>query len=123
MVMRCGNWSLPSPHRSMDAASRRVAFMLVYAAVIFAVLGLRSLYFVLAALTRYLVHLETAVVVLLFFIAFKLALQSANHIFDWPGLHIGPTLSLVIILGVLAMGVVASFLFPAKPEQSDNPSL
>ena len=37
-------------------------------------LGLRSLYFVLAALTRYLVHLEKAVIALLFFIAFKLTL-------------------------------------------------
>ena len=32
--------------------------LLVYAAMIFAILGLRSLYFILAALTKYLVHLE-----------------------------------------------------------------
>ena len=31
--------------------------LLVYAAMIFAILGLRSLYFILAALSKYLVHL------------------------------------------------------------------
>jgi tellurite resistance protein TerC len=94
--------------------------MLVYAAMIFAVLGLRSLYFVLAALTKYLVHLEKAVIVLLFFIAFKLALQSANHVFHWPGWHISPNLSLMIILGVLAAGVVASFVFPEKKADAEQ---
>ena len=34
--------------------------LLIYAAMIFAILGLRSLYFVLAALTKYLVHLGKA---------------------------------------------------------------
>ena len=91
--------------------------LLIYAAMIFAILGLRSLYFVLAALTRYLVHLEKAVIVLLFFIAAKLALQSWNHaIFD-TGIHISPNVSLLIILGVLASGVVASFVFPEKDEE------
>ena len=40
----------------------------------FAILGLRSLYFVLVVLTKYLVHLEKAVVFVLFFIAFKMFL-------------------------------------------------
>jgi tellurite resistance protein TerC len=87
---------------------------LVYAAMIFAVLGLRSLYFVLAALTQYLVHLEKAVIALLFFIAFKLTLQSGEHVFGWDFLHIGPSTSLLIVLGTLAAGVVASFIWPGK---------
>jgi tellurite resistance protein TerC len=88
--------------------------LLVYAAMIFAVLGLRSLYFVLAALTQYLVHLEKAVIALLFFIAFKLTLQSGEHVFGWDFLHIGPSTSLLIVLGTLAAGVVASFIWPGK---------
>ena len=64
--------------------------LLVYAAMIFAVLGLRSLYFVLAALTRYLVHLEKAVVALLFFIAFKLTVQAGEHVFGWNVVDISP---------------------------------
>lgn len=96
--------------------------LLVYAAVIFAILGLRSLYFVLAAAQKYLVHLEKAVAVLLFFIAGKLALQASNHLFGWPGFDISANASLVIILSTLALGVVASLLFPEKkaPEQPNT---
>ncbi|GHS87996.1 tellurium resistance protein TerC [Campylobacterota bacterium] len=90
--------------------------LLVYAAMIFAILGLRSLYFVLSALTRYLVHLEKAVIGLLFFIGAKMALQSWNHaVFD-TGVEISPSWSLVIVLGLLTLGVVASFVFPEKGE-------
>lgn len=90
--------------------------LLVYAAMIFAILGLRSLYFILAALTKYLVHLEKAVIALLFFIGIKMGIQSWNHaVFD-TGFHISPNASLFIVLGVLFLGVVASFIFPAKEE-------
>lgn len=88
--------------------------LLVYAAMIFAILGLRSLYFILAALTKYLVHLEKAVIALLFFIGVKMGIQSWNHaIFD-TGIHISANMSLYIVLGVLALGVIASFIFPEK---------
>ncbi|EXJ13793.1 TerC/Alx family metal homeostasis membrane protein [Imhoffiella purpurea] len=90
--------------------------LLVYAAMIFAILGLRSLYFVLAALTRYLVHLEKAVIALLFFIAAKMVVQSWNHAIGDTGIHISPSASLLIVLGTLAIGVIASFLFPEKKE-------
>jgi len=92
--------------------------LLVYAAMIFAILGLRSLYFVLAALTKYLVHLEKAVIGLLFFIGAKMALQSWNHAIGDTGIHISPSASLMIVLGILGAGVVASFLFPVKEEEA-----
>jgi len=88
--------------------------LLIYAAMIFAILGLRSLYFVLAALNRYLVHLEKAVIALLFFIAAKMVLQSWNHVFGDTGWHISPQASLLIIVGTLLAGVVASFIFPSR---------
>jgi tellurite resistance protein TerC len=94
--------------------------LLVYSAVIFAILGLRSLYFVLAAAQKYLVHLDKAVAALLFFIAFKLALQASNHLFHWPGFNISSNLSLVIILGTLAVGVIVSLLFPGKDDNKDH---
>ncbi|MDQ6566311.1 MAG: TerC/Alx family metal homeostasis membrane protein [Haemophilus parainfluenzae] len=90
--------------------------LLVYASMIFAILGLRSLYFILAALTKYLVHLEKAVIALLFFIGIKMGIQSWNHaVFD-TGIHISANVSLYIVLGVLFIGVVASFIFPEKYE-------
>lgn len=91
--------------------------LLVYAAMIFAILGLRSLYFILAALTRYLVHLEKAVIALLFFIGLKMGLQSWNHTIGDTGIHLSPNTSLLIVLGVLALGVLASFIFPEKKEK------
>ena len=53
--------------------------LIVYSAMLFAILGLRTLYFVLEALKRYLVHLEKAVIVLLFFIAAKLGLKPGER--------------------------------------------
>ncbi|MDR2164984.1 MAG: TerC/Alx family metal homeostasis membrane protein [Zoogloeaceae bacterium] len=91
--------------------------LLVYAAMIFAILGLRTLYFVIAALNRYLAHLEKAVIVLLFFIAAKMTLQSWNHVVGDTGLHISPGQSLLVVLGVLLAGVVASLIFPGKEEE------
>jgi tellurite resistance protein TerC len=95
--------------------------LLVYAAMIFAILGLRSLYFVLAALTRYLVYLEKAVIALLFFIGIKMAIQAWNHGFpdSDTGIHISAGTSLAIVLGTLAIGVVASFIFPGKEDSKD----
>ena len=92
--------------------------LIVYSAMIFAILGLRTMYFVLEALKRYLVHLEKAVIVLLFFIDAKLALNATNHLFH-HGYSIDPNTSLFIVLGVLAIGVVASALFPERDD--DDP--
>lgn len=91
--------------------------LLVYAAMIFAILGLRSLYFVLAALTRYLVHLGKAVIAILFFIGGKMALQSWNHAIGPTGFEIDPSVSLWIVLGTLSIGVMASLM--AKDQKAD----
>ncbi|WP_225772325.1 TerC/Alx family metal homeostasis membrane protein [Pseudomonas sp. Marseille-Q5115] len=87
--------------------------LIVYSAMLFAILGLRSLYFVLEALKRYLVHLEKAVIALLFFIAAKLGLNATHHLFE-HGYTIGPNTSLAIVMAVLAAGIAASLIFPAK---------
>jgi tellurite resistance protein TerC len=94
--------------------------LLVYAAMIFAILGLRSLYFVLTALTRYLVHLDKAVIILLYFIAAKLALQSWNHAVGDTGIHISPSVSLVIVLSILTLGVIASVVSPEQKAEVEN---
>jgi tellurite resistance protein TerC len=89
--------------------------LIVYSAMMFAILGLRTMYFVLEALKRYLVHLEKSVIALLFFISAKLALNATNHLFD-HGYTIDPNTSLAVVMIVLALGVVASVLFPGKEE-------
>jgi len=79
---------------------------LVYTSNIFAILGLRSLYFLLAAAKRYLCHLEKAVIGILIFIGLKM-------LFDVFGvLHITPPISLTIVATLLIFGIVGSYLFP-----------
>lgn len=77
---------------------------LVYSAMIFAILGLRSMYFVISALSRALKYIDDAVIVILSFIAGKLILSA---IF---GLHIDANTSLLIVLSILTVGVVASLI-------------
>ncbi len=93
--------------------------LIVYSAMMFAILGLRTLYFVLEALKQYLVHLEKAVIVLLFFIAAKLGLNATDHLWH-HGYSIAATTSLYVVLGVLTVGIILSFLFPGKPETENS---
>lgn len=83
---------------------------LVYTSNIFAILGLRSMYFLLAAAKRYLCHLEAAVVAILAFIGLKMLAQVAF------GLHVSPMASLLVVLGLLAAGIGASLAWPEKKE-------
>ncbi|WP_259100830.1 TerC/Alx family metal homeostasis membrane protein [Pseudomonas sp. JUb42] len=89
--------------------------LIVYSAMLFAILGLRTMYFVLEALKRYLVHLEKAVIALLFFIAIKLGLNATDHLFH-HGYSISANTSLLIVMVVLVIGIVASLIFPAKED-------
>lgn len=82
---------------------------LVYTSNIFAILGLRSMYFLLAAAKRYLCHLETAVIGILVFIGGKM-------IASFAGFHISPNISLVVVLLSLIAGVGGSMLFPEREE-------
>jgi len=81
---------------------------LIYTSNIFAILGLRSLYFVLAAAARLLVHLDKAIIAVLGFIGLKMLIQAAF------GFHIPPLVSLSVVLALLAAGVAGSLIFPAE---------
>ena len=89
---------------------------LVYTSNIFAILGLRSLYFLLAAASRYLRFLEDAVIVILVFIGVKLLLDVSGLV------YISPMLSLAIVFGILTLGIIASVVFPNKPEDKLDPN-
>ena len=81
---------------------------LVFTSNIFAILGLRSLYFLLAAANKFLCHLEKAVIAILAFIGAKMLLSVFTSI------HISATANLVIVLGLLFAGIFGSYLFPQK---------
>ena len=81
---------------------------LVYTSNIFAILGLRSLYFLLAAAKRYLCHLEKAVIIILVYIGLKMLLDVTGII------HMTPMFSLAVVCLLLAGGVLASLVWPEK---------
>ncbi|MDL2291491.1 TerC/Alx family metal homeostasis membrane protein [Desulfovibrio sp. OttesenSCG-928-F20] len=81
---------------------------LVYTSNIFAILGLRSLYFLLAAANRFLSRLEDAVIIILVFIGIKMLIGVFGTF------HVPPELSLIVVFGVLVGGIVASYMYPKK---------
>ncbi|GAA2844641.1 TerC family protein [Paenarthrobacter ilicis] len=95
---------------------------IVFTANIFALMGLRQLYFLLGGLMTRLVYLKHALSVILAFIGVKLVLH-AMHVNELPfingGKHIEwapeiPTyVSLAVIVGTIIVAVVASLLSPA----------
>ena len=76
---------------------------IVYTSNIFAILGLRSMFFLLAAAKRYLRHLEKSVIAILAFIGAKMLLDVAGVI------HLPAMVSLSVVGGFLALGILASF--------------
>jgi tellurite resistance protein TerC len=73
---------------------------IIFTSNIFAILGLRSLYFVLASYMQKLRYLKSALVFVLAFVGVKMILSNHYHIPDM--------VSLAIIFGILLVGVLAS---------------
>jgi tellurite resistance protein TerC len=79
---------------------------ILYTSNIFAILGLRSLYFLLANFIHMFSRLKFGLAIILAFIGFKMIIA--------PFYHITSPLSLSIVGGVLIISVAASILFPIK---------
>lgn len=75
---------------------------IVYTSNIFAILGLRALYFVLAGMARVFEYLKPGIIIILAFVAVKML------IVDFYKIPIG--LSLAVIGGVLAVSILASWI-------------
>lgn len=84
---------------------------LVYSSNIFAIMGLRSLYFVLASMVHSFRFLGTGVSLILIFIGIKMGAAR------WY--HLPVEVALGIIVGTLVLSVVASLVFP-KVETAKN---
>ncbi|MFM2393126.1 MAG: hypothetical protein RLZZ546_1108 [Bacteroidota bacterium] len=89
---------------------------IVYTSNILAILGLRSLYFVLAASLNDFKYLKTSLAFILVFVGLKMLLHYTEH-FGY-GFDIPITLSLLFIVLCLAAGVLFSILHK-KSEQSE----
>jgi tellurite resistance protein TerC len=87
---------------------------LVYTSNIFAILGLRSMYFLLLAAKRYLCHLEKAVIGILVFIGIKMLVDVIGVY------HLTPKVSLIVVSLLLTMGIIASLFFPEQEEEFEK---
>lgn len=73
---------------------------IVYSSNVFAILGLRALFFVLAGAMDRFVYLKPAVATILVFVGVKMVIS------EW--VHLPTAISLAVVLGLLATGVIAS---------------
>jgi tellurite resistance protein TerC len=85
---------------------------IVYTSNIFAVMGLRSLYFLLASVIEKFHLLKYGLAIILTFVGVKMI---AEH---W--IHVPILISLAVILGVLLAAIGASLIWPPKPGPSGN---
>ncbi len=82
---------------------------IVFTSNIFAILGLRSLYFVISRVHELFHYLNYGLAVILAFIGVKMIIM------DW--VHISTLQSLLVIFGVLAISIIVSILVPVKVEK------
>lgn len=81
---------------------------IVYTSNVFAILGLRSIYFALAHMMRLFRYLKYALAVILVFVGVKISVQ------HWY--HVPVEVALSVIVGLLAVAVVASALIKPKGD-------
>jgi tellurite resistance protein TerC len=86
---------------------------LVYTSNILALMGLRSLYFLLAGALRGLRYLRAGLAVMLLFTAAKMLVGHA--------IEIPPLASLAVVVAIFTAAIVASRLFPARPARPTAP--
>jgi tellurite resistance protein TerC len=86
---------------------------IVYTSNVFAILGLRALYFMLAGIMEMFVYLKVGLSFVLCFVGVKMMLVDIYKI------PIG--VSLAVIGGVLALSVLTSWLIPPKKSGETNP--
>ncbi|MCB0638494.1 MAG: TerC family protein [Lewinella sp.] len=85
---------------------------LVFSSNVFAILGLRSLYFVLATMMDRFEYLHYSLAAILFFVAGKMMLHEVWHPAEW--------ISLVVIFSFLAGGVLYSLYVTSKHESAEK---
>jgi tellurite resistance protein TerC len=85
---------------------------ILYTSNIFAILGLRSLYFLLANFIHMFSRLKYGLAIILAFIGFKMVIA--------PFFHISSPLSLAVVGSVLVLSILASIIFPVKEEKEDE---
>lgn len=103
---------------------------IVYTSNIFAIIGLRSLYFLLAGFLGKLRHLDYGLAGVLAFVGLKMIAEEPIPNWNWPGLaailgvepkYLG-LVSLGVVLSILAAAIVPSVFFKDMPQVQQSES-
>jgi len=86
---------------------------IVYTSNIFAILGLRSLYFALSGIMKYFYYLKYALAGILTFIGFKMCFNEFSKMMGYE-LEISNLASLGVIVSLLTISIIASLLLNKK---------
>jgi tellurite resistance protein TerC len=87
---------------------------IVYTSNICAILGLRSLYFLLARMIDRFIYLKTGLALILLFVGTKMIVGQRIHIPNW--------ISLLIIVAILAVTITISLAATKPPSSSEPPA-
>lgn len=88
---------------------------IVYTSNVFAVVGLRSLYFLLASIMDLFRYLKAGISLILFYVGVKMLISGY--------IHISALLSLCVVLGILAVSILLSVVIKPKERVSATTAL
>ena len=97
----------------------------IYTSNIFAVMGLRAMFFLLANVLDKFYLLQKGLSIVLIFIGAKMLLEwsliqdGISYVLGIDHFHIPIFLSFAVIIGVLTASIVFSLIFPQKPEMKE----
>ena len=92
---------------------------IVFTSNVFAILGLRSLYFVLAGAIEYFRYLKVGLSLVLVFVGVKMLLAPHGDSHQWFQVEIPTGLSLLVVGGIILISIALSF---AAAQREKNPT-
>jgi tellurite resistance protein TerC len=84
---------------------------IVYTSNVFAIMGLRSMYFALAGLMQQFHYLKYGLSIILTYVGIKMVAEHYNHAWKMK-----PVWSLIVIIAILMGCIVISWIYPPKEE-------
>jgi tellurite resistance protein TerC len=90
---------------------------IVFTSNVFAILGLRSLYFVLAGAIDYFRYLKVGLSVVLMFVGVKMLIDPHAHEAAWFQAKIPTSISLVVVAAIIALSIAASVLATQREKR------
>jgi len=93
---------------------------IVFTSNVFAILGLRSLYFLLAGAMGMFRHLKSGLAVVLVFVGAKMLLDPHDHAPQWFQLKIPTGLSLLVVAAILLISISLSVAAARREKQSNH---